>query len=122
MQRSNSPAERVGTRGDRLVVTDAARDAIGQLCSEYGRQVLLLSWPGGAVCLPRALYTPGEFDVIIGHIARCPLYVDVRRLRCPPGSRAVLDATEVSRHPLLRLRSRHDPRPHVDWSPRRSPL
>jgi uncharacterized protein (DUF779 family) len=116
MQRPDNSSERVGTRGGRLELTNAARDTIGQLCSDHGRKVLLLSWPGGAVCLPRALYTPGDFDFIMGHIARCPVYVDVRQLRVPPGSCAVLDATEVSRHPLLRLRCRHEPRLHVDWS------
>ena len=90
VQRSDSSAERVDTRGGRLVVTDAARDAVGRVCREHGRQALLLGGPGGAVCLPLSLYTPSALDLIIGHIA-VPSYVDARRLRfCrrhPRGSR-----------------------------------
>ena len=92
-------------RGSRLVVTDAARDAIRRLRRDTGRQALLLSWPGGAVCLPSSLYTPTAFDVIIGHIACCPIFVDLRRLGFPAGARVVLDATHGwPRRPLLRLR------------------
>ena len=108
MQRSDSSLERVDTRGGRLVGSGAARDAIGRLCRDDGRQALLLGWPGGAVCLPVSLYTPTAFDVIIGHIARCPVYVDVRQLRFTPGTHAVLDATQVwKQRPLLRLRPAH---------------
>jgi uncharacterized protein (DUF779 family) len=100
--------ERVDTRGGRLVVSGAARDAIRRLCCDDGRQALLLCWPGGAVCLPVSLYTPAAFDVIIGHIARCPIYVDVRQLRFTAGTHAVLDATQAcTQRPLLRLRPAH---------------
>jgi uncharacterized protein (DUF779 family) len=99
-------------RGGRLVVTDAARDAIRWLCRDTGRQALLLSWPGGAVCLPSSLYTPSAFDVIIGHIARCPIFVDLRQLRVSAGARVVLDATHGwPRRPLLRLRPAGRPEP-----------
>jgi hypothetical protein len=110
-------------RGGRLVVTDAARDAVRRLCRDTGRQVLLLSWPGGAVCLPSSLYTPTAFDVIIGHIARCPIFVDLRRLGFPADARVVLDATHGwPRRPLLRLRraGRRESarRPHPATRPR----
>jgi hypothetical protein len=59
VQRWRGSSERVEMRGGRLAVTDAARDAIRRLCRDAGRQVLLLSWPGGAVCLPFAVYTDG---------------------------------------------------------------
>ena len=108
VQRSDSSLERVDTRGGRLVVTGAARDAIGRLCRDDGRQAVLLCWPGGAVCLPLSLYAPAAFDVIIGHIARCPIYVDVRQLRFAAGTHAVLDATQAcEQRPLLRLRPAH---------------
>ena len=108
VQRSVSSLERVDTRGGRLVVTGAARDAIGRLCRDDGRQAVLLCWPGGAVCLPLSLYTPAAFDVIIGHIARCPIYVDVRQLRFTAGTHAVLDATQAcAQRPVLRLRPAH---------------
>ena len=66
-------------RGGRLLVTDAARDAVGRLCRDHGRQALLLCWPGGAACLPLSLYPPAALDGIIGHIARRPSCVDLRR-------------------------------------------
>jgi hypothetical protein len=40
--------------------------------------------------LPLSLYTPAAFDVIIGHIARCPIYVDVRQR---PGDQVLYDST-----------------------------
>ena len=105
VQRSQRTSERVGSRGGRLVVTDAARDAIRRVCRDGGRQALLLSWPGGAVCLPSSLYTPTAFDVIIGHIARCPIYVDLRQLGFCADARVVLDATQAwPQRPPLRLR------------------
>jgi hypothetical protein len=110
--RSLDSSERVDVRGGRLVVTDAARDAVRRLCRDTGRQVLLLSWPGGAVCLPSSLYTPTAFDVIIGHLARCPIFVDLRQLGFPAGARVVLDATHAGpRRPLLRLRPAGRPEP-----------
>jgi uncharacterized protein (DUF779 family) len=112
LQRSHGSSERVGMRGGRLVVTDAARDAISRLCRDTGRHALLLSWPGGAVCLPAALYTATAFDVIIGHIARCPIFVDLRQLRLSASARVILDATQARRRrPLLRLRPAGRPEP-----------
>jgi uncharacterized protein (DUF779 family) len=112
LQRSHGSSERVDMRGGRLVVTDAARDAISWLCRDSGRQALLLSWPGGAVCLPAALYTPTAFDVIIGHIARCPIFIDLRQLRFSAGARVILDASQAwRRRPLLRLRPAGRPEP-----------
>jgi hypothetical protein len=105
MQRSDSSLERVDTRGGRFVVTGAARDAIGRLCRDDGRQTVLLCWPGGAVCLPLSLCAPAAFDVIIGHIARCPIHVDIRQLRFTAGTHAVLDATQAcEQRPVLRPR------------------
>ena len=73
MQGSDDPP------GRRLVITDPARKAIERLCRDQGRQAVVLSWPGGATYLPIACYQPSEYAVIVGHIARCPIYADVRR-------------------------------------------
>jgi len=97
---------RAGAAGRRLAVTDRARHALVRLCRDHGRQALLLCWPGGAVTLPLRLYAPGRFDVIIGHVARCPIYVDVRQLGYTATKYAVLDAERAVCHrewPLLRL-------------------
>ncbi|HEY7045834.1 MAG TPA: hypothetical protein VH373_01340 [Jatrophihabitantaceae bacterium] len=95
-----------GARPRRLAITDRARNALARLCRDHGRQALLLSWPGGAATLPLTLYAPGQFDVIIGHVACCPIYADVRQLGGSVTSSAVLDIDPSVWHrkwPLLRL-------------------
>ena len=101
MQGSDDPP------GWRLVITDPARKAIERLCRDQGRQAIVLSWPGGATYLPIACYQPSEYAVIVGHIARCPIYADVRQLSCFGNTRVLLDIAEVPRPgrlPLLRVR------------------
>ncbi len=95
-------------RGGRLVVTDRARDAIRCLCRAGGPQALVVAWPADVTCLPVAMFSPSEFDVILGHIAGCPVYADVRQLRSFADTPAVLDLAEPMswpERPLLRLRS-----------------
>ena len=95
-------------RGGRLVVTNRARDAIRCLCRAGGLQALVVAWPGGVACLPVARLSPSEFDVILGHIAGCPVYADVRQLGSFADTPAVLDlAAPMSwpERPLLQLRS-----------------
>src|SRR2546430_5129559 len=94
-------------RGGRLVVTDRARDAIRCLCRASGPQALVVAWPA-VTCLPVARFSPSEFDVILGHLAGCPVYADVRQLGSFADTPAVLDLAEPMRwpeRPLLRLRS-----------------
>lgn len=67
----------------------------------------MLSWPGGATYLPITCYEPGEYDVIVGHMAGCPIVVDVRQLGWSPHTRVVLDIAQgpgPGRRPLLRMR------------------
>ncbi len=95
-------------RGRRLVVTNRARDAIRCLCRAGGPQALVVAWPADVACLPVAMFSPSEFDVILGHIAGCPVYADVRQLGSFADTPAVLDLAESMRwreRPLLRLRS-----------------
>ena len=95
-----------GARPRRLAVTDRARYAVARLCHDHGRQALLLRWPGGAAVLPLTLYAPEQFDVIIGHVACCPVYADVRQLASSVTWSAVLDVDPSVWHrkwPLLRL-------------------
>jgi hypothetical protein len=91
-----------------MAVTDRARDAMRCLCHAGGPQALVVTWPAGAAYLPVALFSRGEFDVIIGHIARCPVYADVRQLGFFADRHVVLDVAESMswrERPLLRLRS-----------------
>jgi len=91
-----------------LVVTDRARDAIRYLCRAGGPQALVVAWPAGVAYVPVAMFSPSEYDVIIGHIACCPVYADVRQLGFFADRHAVLDVAESMRsreRPLLRLRS-----------------
>jgi hypothetical protein len=94
-----------GVPAARLVVNGRARRALTRICQAHGPQVLLISWPAGATVLPAALFTPGPFDVIIGHVAGCPMHADMRQLYFYRGRHAVLDAPRwPSRsHPVLRL-------------------
>src|SRR6266568_9485172 len=95
-------------RGGRLVVTNQARDAIRCLCRAGGLQALVVGWPAGVACLPVARFSPSEFDVILGHVAGCPVYADVRQLWSFADRHAVFDLAEPTRwpeRPLLQLRS-----------------
>jgi uncharacterized protein (DUF779 family) len=94
--------------GTRLVVTDRARRAMGQVRRGQGLQVVVLAWPGGATYLPRAAYRPTKYDVIVGHIASCPVYADMRRLGWSSRTRVVLDVVEMpppGRRPVLHVRA-----------------
>jgi uncharacterized protein (DUF779 family) len=77
----------------RITVTLRARKYLRDLHEELGEQVLLLSWPGGATCLPADVYDPGPYNVIVGHIARCPVYTDLRQLAIYDDRSLVLDAS-----------------------------
>lgn len=95
-------------RRQRLIVTGPARQAMADVCRHEGQQAVFLAWPTGAAYLPVAQYAPGEYDIVIGHIARCPIYADLRPLGWFAGRRVVLDIAEPprpGRRPLLRLRS-----------------
>lgn len=81
----------------RLMVTPRARRALARICGIKGRQALVLSWPGGATCLPAATYEPGAFDVIIGHVAGCPIHSDVRQLDYYRDRSAVIDTSRTGR-------------------------
>lgn len=93
---------------DRVVVTGRARRAIVRTCRDVGRQAVYLSWPAGATFLPATAWRPGDFDVIVGHIARCPIYADIRQLGLFAHRRAVIDVLDTRlprRRPVLRVRT-----------------
>jgi hypothetical protein len=107
MEYPGSSLDSGAKRGGRLVVTVRTRDAMRWVCHTGGPQALVVTWPAGATYLPAAMFSRGEFDVIIGHVARCPLYDDVRQLGLFVDRHAVLDVAETMNwrgRPLLRLR------------------
>jgi hypothetical protein len=103
----------------RLAVTGRARRALTRMCQEDGPQVLVLSWPAGATVLPAAVFAPSPFDVIIGHVAGCPMHADVRQLDFYHDRHAVLDAPRwaMRAHPTLRLHSSPDVLPPAAAGP-----
>jgi uncharacterized protein (DUF779 family) len=94
----------VSTRRWRVAFTPAARRVLTRVARRDGQQAIVLAWPAGAAYLPRADYAPHDFDVILGHVAGCPIYVDTRRLALFRDQRVVLDADPAPRsdtHPAL---------------------
>lgn len=94
--------------GRRLIVSTRARRAMARLYRGGDGQAVVLSWPGGAAFLPMRLYAAGEYNVIIGHVAGCPIYADLRQLNGSGHRRLVLDTAELTRagrRPLLQLRA-----------------
>lgn len=79
--------------GTRLHITVRARRAVADLARATGHQHLVLSWPAGAALLPAALHRPSEHEAIVGHIAQCPIYLDLRQFAIWPDRQAVLDVT-----------------------------
>jgi len=75
----------------RLQVTAAARSALATLRHDRGPQVLYVSWPGGATVLPDGVFAPGPYEAIIGHVARCPVYADVRAVNHSATDTVTLD-------------------------------
>ncbi len=108
MEHRESTVDSSAERGGRIVVTDRARDAIRSVCRAGGPQALVVAWPAGVAYMPAAMFSGSEFDVILGHVARCPVYADVRQLGAFADRHAVLDLAESMQwreRPLLRLRS-----------------
>jgi uncharacterized protein (DUF779 family) len=87
----------VSTRRARLTFTPAARRALVAVSRRDGQQAVLLAWSAGAAYLPCAAYVPYAFDVILGHVAGCPIYVDARRLAMFRDERVVLDVDPAAR-------------------------
>jgi len=75
---------------DRFSATPDAQRAAEKLRSVAGHQVMLVSWPAGVAYMPAATFEAGHYDRIIGHVARCPVYADVRQLAYYEGN-VVLD-------------------------------
>jgi hypothetical protein len=104
---------RASRLGDRLLITARARKALRRLCAEAGRQHLVLTWPGGANYLPAAMHHAGPYDVVVGHVARCPIYADLRQLDLFRTRYMLIDVNDCA-HPPGRplLNTTHHPHAH----------
>ena len=79
--------------GDRLRVTARARRALAELLCTTGPHHLVLTWPAGVAVLPAEVHHPSGHEAIVGHLARCPIFVDLRQVATWPERQAVLDVT-----------------------------
>ena len=95
-----------GHLGRRLRTTGRARHALRDLVAANGPQHIIVSWPAGATTVPTAVHAISPYEAIIGHVASCPIYVDVRQLNLFRNLKALLDVPQPPlpyRRPLLRL-------------------
>ncbi|HZC69810.1 MAG TPA: hypothetical protein VE442_03860 [Jatrophihabitans sp.] len=97
MEQPTARLDPVGARAGQIRFSRTARTVLVDACRRDRRQAVLLSWPGGATYLPRECYRPGDFDVVVGHVAGCPIYADMRRLSLFRDRRVLLDAEARSR-------------------------
>ena len=90
---------RRGLLADRLRVTVRARRALADLLRTAGPHHLVVTWPAGVALLPAELHRPSGHAAIVGHLARCPIYVDLRQVAIWPQRQAVLDVTSARVRP-----------------------
>lgn len=95
---ANAPSVRLAGR---LLFTLRARSVIRQLSRNGRPQCVHVCWPGGVTCLPAGVYQPGPCDVIVAHVAGCPVYADVRQLALFRDRCLVVDAPDRARPPRL---------------------
>ena len=104
---THTPSALSSTTAVLVVFTPAARATIAAACRREGSQTGIVSWPAGAAYLPSTCYAPARGDVLLGHVAGCPIYADTQRLQMFPAHRMLLDADPARAHrprPPLRLR------------------
>jgi hypothetical protein len=105
-ERPNSGAR--GSRLDgRLLISVRVRKAIRRLCAGAGPQHVVLTWPGGANYLPAWMHDAGPYDVVVGHVARCPIYADLRQLELFRTHRMVIDVEHERAPRRLLLNANH---------------
>jgi hypothetical protein len=86
-----------GRLDNRLQVTVQARRAISDLTRDQGRQHVVVTWPAGAALLPEHVHEPAPHEAIVGHLAQCPIYVDLRQVSMWPNRSMLLDVTRTGR-------------------------
>lgn len=92
--------------GNKLLVTVRARVGLRRLVAQAGAQHLVVSWPAGVTAVPAAGRVPGPYEVIVGHVAGCPMYADLRQLALFRRRRVLIDLPEPAQgrqRPLFHL-------------------
>jgi hypothetical protein len=99
--------------GGRLLISARVRRAMRRFCAGAGPQHVVVTWPGGANYLPAAMHHAGPYDVVIGHVARCPIYADLRQLELFRSDcmRIDVNAAHDPRRPVLN--TKHGPHPRT---------
>jgi uncharacterized protein (DUF779 family) len=79
----------------RIVTSGKAKAALETIRQQHGTQVIVLrsacSAPSIARVRSRAAFLPQEHQVVIGSVARCPVYVDSREINSCPHETIMLD-------------------------------
>jgi hypothetical protein len=57
------------------------------------------------------MHRVGPFDVVVGHVARCPIYADLRQLDLFRSECMLIDVNDVREPRRLLLKTNHRPRP-----------
>ena len=91
-----SPGADVAPDGERLVATDAAREALASLCRDRGEAVMFVQSGGCCagstpMCYPLGEFLVGPVDVLLGEVDGCPFYIDSRLDAAWGSPRYVLD-------------------------------
>jgi hypothetical protein len=108
------PANALPLRGNgspaRLNVTERARHTIHALSRDLGPQEITLHLPGRQVDYrPPEQFQVGQFDVIVGQVARCQIHTDLRHVAALSTTPTVLDVEFVAaphQLPVLELHLR----------------
>ncbi len=85
-------------QGVAVTVTPAAAEAVARLRTRRGALIFYQS--GGCcdgslpICLEEGELLLGEGDVLLGHVAGCPFYIDRRQLAAWGAPRLLLDVAE----------------------------
>jgi hypothetical protein len=97
--------------GGRLLISARVRRAMRRLCADAGPQHVVVTWPGGANYLPATMHHAGPYDVVVGHVARCPIYADLRQLELFRSDCMRIDVNDAHdpRRPVLN--THHGPHP-----------
>jgi hypothetical protein len=97
--------------GGRLQISARVRKAMRRFCASAGPQHVVLTWPGGANYLPATMHHAGPYDVVVGHVARCPIYADLRQLELFRGHCMFIDVDDAHNPRRLILDTDHHPHP-----------